>query len=343
MKTKLRKITSVCLAVIMILGVLTIAPITASAANNAQDYVSDAKTVNYQYTDSEYGEQVDVTYRLPKITLGSSDAETVNDEILQTYSEFFEHADELEDIKNNYLKYTELDYDSYLNNNILSVVIHYEYGMNSLIDYSVYNFDTTTGNLISNQQLADKLSLDYDLIKEQITNEITKKFENIKENISSTDYENNLKKSINQDNINDSRLYLSSDGQMMAIYRIYWVAGAGLYYWLMEIDITAEPTTAEPTTAESTEAEPTTAEPTTAEPTEAEPTTSEIAQTTAVSAVNSTVSNQSTSDTAVTTSNSNSDSGTIQTGESIFAIIIAVIMIAGIAAVYLINYSKKKF
>lgn len=46
MKTKLRKITSVCLAVIMILGVLTIAPISVSAANNAQDYVSDAKTVH---------------------------------------------------------------------------------------------------------------------------------------------------------------------------------------------------------------------------------------------------------------------------------------------------------
>lgn len=50
MRRKLRKITSVCLAVIMIWGVLTIAPISVSAANNTQQTAKSILTNTY-YTD----------------------------------------------------------------------------------------------------------------------------------------------------------------------------------------------------------------------------------------------------------------------------------------------------
>ena len=47
MRRKLRKITSVCLAVIMIWGVLTIAPISVSAANNTQETAKTISTNTY--------------------------------------------------------------------------------------------------------------------------------------------------------------------------------------------------------------------------------------------------------------------------------------------------------
>ena len=58
MRTKLRKMISVCLAVIMILSILTIAPISVSAANNTQQTAKSIST-NTSYTDrlSAYGEQ----------------------------------------------------------------------------------------------------------------------------------------------------------------------------------------------------------------------------------------------------------------------------------------------
>ena len=48
MRTKIKKFTSVCLAVIMILGVLTVAPITAGAAEENAESVS-AKSGDYEY------------------------------------------------------------------------------------------------------------------------------------------------------------------------------------------------------------------------------------------------------------------------------------------------------
>ena len=54
MRTKIKKLTSVCLAVIMILGMLTVAPITAGAAEeNAESVSATSGDFEYEVLDND--------------------------------------------------------------------------------------------------------------------------------------------------------------------------------------------------------------------------------------------------------------------------------------------------
>ena len=194
----------------------------------------DAKNEHYEFID-DYNNKVNVTYRIPKIVINGNETNSVNKEILQKYEKQFIIAEELSEFKSWELSNTELDYKFYVNYDILSVLIYYKFPNNNYIEYSVYDLDIYSGEQLNNQEIADRLSLDYSKIKQFIVDEIKNAFSELDGH--EEYFINQYEQSISDENINYSSLYIGENNQLMAVYRIYWVAGAGTYYHLMPITI----------------------------------------------------------------------------------------------------------
>ena len=232
-----KKIVSVILIITMVLSVFAVMPFTANAAVELnQEYVVDLKKQHYEYYDID-NNKVDVTYRLPRIIINGNDISDVNLEILQKYESEFEIAEECVNRKDSQLAYTRLDYNYYINDNILSVLIFHKYPFNSYIEYSVYNFDLSSGERLNNQDIANRLSCNYADIKNVIIDEIKASFDEVRDFVPEKTFNQLLGESVSDINLEDARLYIGENNQLIAMYRIYWVAGAGVYYHLMPVEV----------------------------------------------------------------------------------------------------------
>ncbi len=230
-----KKIVSLLLVVLTVYSVLTKMYIAVDAYSNKQVYVVDGKIINYKYKDYN-GNQVDVTYRIPRIVLEGTDAELANEKSEQIFNDKCKSADDMRNFKAWELQNTKLDYECYINDNVLSVIILDKYPFNNYTEYTVYNFDVLSGKRLYNEDIANRLSLNYSKIKNVIIEEIQNYFNSLPPNHSTFYYEQ-LEKSISEDNIENSSLYIGENGQIMVKYRIYQMAGSETYYYLMSIDV----------------------------------------------------------------------------------------------------------
>lgn len=229
-----KKIVSLLLVVLTVFSVLTKMYIAVDAYSNKQIYVVDGKIINYKYKDYN-GNQVDVTYRIPRIVLEGTDAELANEKSEQIFNDKCKSADDMRNFKAWELQNTKLDYECYINDNVLSVIILDKYPFNNYTEYTVYNFDVLSGKRLYNEDIANRLSLNYSKIKNVIIEEIQNYFNSLPHH--STFYYEQLEKSISEDNIENSSLYIGENGQIMVKYRIYQMAGSETYYYLMSIDV----------------------------------------------------------------------------------------------------------
>ena len=78
---KLKKISSLLLAVVFAFCTFISISSTVNANDNAVVYVEDAKCKHYEYIDYNNC-NVNVTYRLPKILIDGNDANVANNEII---------------------------------------------------------------------------------------------------------------------------------------------------------------------------------------------------------------------------------------------------------------------
>lgn len=230
-----KKIVSFLLLVVTVFSVLAKTYIAVDAYSDKQVYVVDGKTINYKYKDYN-GNQVDVTYKIPRIVLEGTDAELANKQSEEIFNDKCKSADDMRNFNAWELQYTKLDYEYYINDNVLSVVIFNKYPFNNYTEYTVYNFDVLSGKRLYNEDIANKLSLNYSKIKNVIIEKIQNYFNSLPTN-HSTFYYTQLERSISDDNIESSSLYIGENGQIMVEYRIYKMAGSETYYYLMSIDV----------------------------------------------------------------------------------------------------------
>lgn len=163
---------------------------------------------------------------LPKLLPFSEDAIACQKEIQDRFDpkleEMRQNASEGYSISHSYIEHF-----VYLNNTILSVVIH-ERSMFDSSAFTVYNFDIESGKQLDTQRLMSKLQItDY---IEKFTQAATKAFETNYGHFNHNDfYETQLETTISKNNIDKAKPYIAENGEVMVIINIYPMAGAAYY------------------------------------------------------------------------------------------------------------------
>ena len=173
----------------------------------------------------------DYSYSLPFINIDSTDAKKINAEIESKFK-----------TKSGYA----IKYVSYVNDNVLSLVISNEFD-GGFIEYFSYNIDIYTGKALSNKDLISLKNITettyLSKLKEAYKNKYIKmygtkdKISNGQSGITLEEYQAQYDKTVADKNISiETPLYLNSNGKLCNIGRIYSLAGADAYNYEIELD-----------------------------------------------------------------------------------------------------------
>ncbi len=194
------------------------------------DYiVRDYKTISFDYTEADSGRTLSYSFSIPWIFPFSRAAINAQAQIHYKFLPLL--AEATYDATNGYwISGPGVSYEYWLNGDILSIVIQQPYYADS-ISYYVYNFDLSTGARLNNEALLKKLNMTqeaYLQVAESVgKHAFTEKWKTIGADPSF--YEQQLTKTISQDNLTTAQLYLSDDNTLNMILNIYALAGAEYY------------------------------------------------------------------------------------------------------------------
>lgn len=226
----MKRILSVLLIAVMLIGAVAVAPLCVSAAS----YVTVAKEKTYAIENGK-----SVLYRIPRINLSGSDAAAVNKEITDRYLPEFDRADNnaAKGVRYSDAYAKEINFYTYVNGSILSVVIKNAAPYNQYISYNVYNFNVKTGKRLYNSDILAQKGASLTSVKKNIiallNNEYAVVFKNAANNPSTLDMAKKQQARATSDSaLNESLFYLGSNGKLMAKYTYYSIAGSGTYYRL---------------------------------------------------------------------------------------------------------------
>ena len=204
--------------------VTTTAPEVVIRAAKDKNKVSVAREESFEYTDNN-GNSYSASYRIPSINLDSEDAEGANEEITDKYTPDFEKAEQ-ESTARIGLTCDSLDYEKFENKGVLSVVIRRVYYSHA-VDYSVYNFNAKTGDSLGSDDVAKAVKLSAEEVQEALKKELEKDYVSKYKNAKPGNYEENLEKTLSEDNLGKAMIYLGKDGKLTAICKEYASVGAG--------------------------------------------------------------------------------------------------------------------
>ena len=141
-----------------------------------------------------------------------------------------------------------ITYNWYVNKNILSLVIEshpYDYAWR---DYYVYNIDIRTGREISSSELLDVYEISPDAYNKLAEQVLGSKFWTDSswcindQYIQYGQFTEALRNTISSDNIAKAIPYINGQGELCIIAKVYSLAGAGSYWWdLNMVDYTFIP------------------------------------------------------------------------------------------------------
>lgn len=157
----------------------------------------------------------EVTNRLPMVMLDSPDAQKVNEEIQSTSSDFFEDVNNDEMIVGNHT-----DFVTALNGDILSLATETAYQNDHL--FRVYNFDVSTGKLISNEDVVALSDVSLEQAQQMIIDGASEQY---KRKYDSDYPQKDL--DITASNVSGAKYYYNSDKQLVALYDLWGTPGAG--------------------------------------------------------------------------------------------------------------------
>lgn len=205
----------------------------------SNDCTYTTKMYNYETKKSEETE-ITCTFRIPKINLPGAVIEQINSEIYSTLYPVIE--DSVEEIAEYGFPFSseEISYRWAVNGNILSLVIldssAPDFGGGNV--YMVYNIDITTGEKVSDASLIQAAGLSekeyYEKAKQVLGSSFWSNWDPSNENFghqSFVDFFNEqLRKTVSDDNITQSHPYINEKGQPCIIAKKYSLAAAD-YYW----------------------------------------------------------------------------------------------------------------
>ncbi len=216
----------------MLLPVIFGSGIEAKAAQ-ASDYVRCRKSKTFVYKNEYNSHDLYVTIRIPEITLNSQDARNANAAINSRLDSLYDTCENAV-IYDYSVDVKDIDYKIYLNKNILSLEIITQWMNNNFVTYIVYNFDVTTGKLLSNNDIGSYLGYTSQELKSALYNSlVTESDERLAYFLSPSYPDNDNKeharkarqKTLSAENVNQSALYLRSNNQLRSVLTVYHIAG----------------------------------------------------------------------------------------------------------------------
>ncbi|MBR5227223.1 MAG: hypothetical protein IKV94_01105 [Clostridia bacterium] len=172
------------------------------------DDTKDLVYLSYSKTTGSY------SHYLPAVNIDSTYANSINEEITNIFSN-----------NENYADYN-LNYFSYLNDNILSLVVTSE--INNYISYKVYNIDVYTGNKVENTDIIGTKNVSENTYLENLKTASKNAFIQKYPSEMSEDawYIQMLNKTeASENNTIDLPVYLDENGDIWTIVKIYSLAG----------------------------------------------------------------------------------------------------------------------
>ncbi len=195
---------------------------------NTEDCVTSAIEKNYKYTDN-VGNAYDVTMRIPKInSIGGVSFDDVNEQIVSDCKRYFDEADKEMADKVSMITMS-MDYDAYIINGVISISISHVSSFGGMAKFYIYNVDTETGNLVSNAEFAERLGMSYDELKEKVKVSLENDYQKQYDKATYSHYEENLAKTLNDDNIAEAKIFVAENGQLSAVCTEYTEVGAERY------------------------------------------------------------------------------------------------------------------
>ena len=193
---------------------------TTASIGTLGDYVKTAKEATVTYGDGNTN-----TLRRPEIMIDSSDAKAANEEIQSKYGAVFDSGDSHQGAYY-------LDYEAYLNGNILSVVIISKYDGGNTYGLA-YNFDVLTGGRLDNKQICDAVGEDHEEELADLREELEEYYEEKYGTMPGNDAER--EKTYSAENIGKAVMYLDGEGDIAALVDVYAAVGGG--HWVIQLDL----------------------------------------------------------------------------------------------------------
>ena len=206
---------------------------------------------SYSKFSSEY------SYSIPYINIKSDDVNKINKEIENYYKPLVE-AELKDESEGHSITMYNIKYTSYINDNILSLVISNQYP-NDCIYYKVYNLDIYTGATIKNSDIIKLKNMTeskyLDMLKEQLEEKFIsvngskeKLINNMREHPefwteddiqqNSKFYDIQFNSTISKNNYSmETPIFLNENGKLCIIANIYSMAGADSYYHIINTNI----------------------------------------------------------------------------------------------------------
>lgn len=203
--------------------------------NGAEKYVKTAKEESFEHEEKS-GAANKATYKIPKLTTGVKDAEDINKKILKKYEKDFETAQNEID-SGQPLSVSEIGYESYLNDIILSIVIT-RTSADHTVDYSVYNYNVEKNKSMNISDFAGYMKRSYEeivaAVKSSLENDYVSKF---KYDDLKNDYYINYEKTLSDENIENSSLFFDNNGNFCAICKEYASVNKGEFSVKIKVNL----------------------------------------------------------------------------------------------------------
>ncbi len=194
-----------------------------------EEVFSTAIEKHYDYVD-RVGNTYNSVIRIPKInSIDGVDFEDVNAQIVSDSMDRISASDE-EMEKQVSLTTVGIDYQSYVGHDMISILVTHTSSFGGLQDFFVYNVDIHTGNLMDNDEVAEKWGLSAEELHEKIKNALENDYrQRYSANIETADYERLLAQTLDEENIGQSKVFVDENGQLEAVCVEYSLAGAERY------------------------------------------------------------------------------------------------------------------
>lgn len=201
------------------------------------DYLTDngPYTGNFYCTEESGYDFTDATNRLPQLNIDSEDAKEINEYLVERYSGFFARE-----------RYSEerVDYVVFQNGNILSLAVEQHYVNNNSYDICVFNIDVSTGKKLDSSEvvaLSDATVQDvYDIITEDVETFYADTIANIPQ-LQEPQWTESLNETktqtLDKENLEQAVWYFNGNGKLVVIYKMYWIAGAGINTEFLPTDV----------------------------------------------------------------------------------------------------------
>lgn len=194
--------------------------------------IDEEKEIVYSVFDKEYDYFDEKTQvEIPAFNINTEEIKELNSKIEEEYQKIAEADEEF--------GATEVNYEYYVNDDIVSLVITKTYLEASQETYEVYNVNQKTGTVLEKEDILTAKNITEDAYETKIAEQISAKFDEttaaFKEMVGYEDVKekNNSKENCSLEN---TEVYINKDGKLSYIANMYSLAGADKYQTIFDYE-----------------------------------------------------------------------------------------------------------